>query len=107
MIAQHTPGPWEDIDGNSSGRAVIALGQPKVRLRVAACGGPNRDGNARLIAAAPDGLEFAQAWDAYLEARYSGPGSQVLHPEAARIWKMCRAFIAKATERRDGNADGA
>lgn len=49
-----TPGPWLDGEGNTTGRVVTAPEQPKVRRNVAACGGPNRDGNARLIAAAPD-----------------------------------------------------
>lgn len=52
-----TPGPWEAAPGTVTGQVVIAPGEPKVRRNVAACGGPNREANARLIAAAPDMAE--------------------------------------------------
>lgn len=54
MKATHVPGPWTDHPGTTTGRIVVAPDQPKVRRNIAACGGPNRDANARLIAAAPD-----------------------------------------------------
>jgi hypothetical protein len=52
-VSEWTPGPWSDMAGTTSGRVVVAHGQPKVRFSVASCGGQNRDANARLIAAAP------------------------------------------------------
>lgn len=52
--AGFTKGPWSDVKGTTTGRGVVALREPKVRFNVAACGGPNREANARLIAAAPE-----------------------------------------------------
>lgn len=69
MSGQHTPGPWQAIEGATTGRLVIAPEQPKVRRNVAAVGGRNRDANADLIAAAPDLLKSAEVVLAGLNAR--------------------------------------
>lgn len=52
--------------------------------------------NGYLIAASPDLLAFARAYDAFMAAHYSGPDSGALHPDAAYNWRMCRAAIARA-----------
>lgn len=70
---KHTQGEWTAIEGNMTGMIVVAPDQAKIRYRVAACGGPNREANARLISAAPDLLEalhavrsqFVQAFEAH------------------------------------------
>ncbi len=86
MKANHVPGPWIDQPGTTTGRIVIAPDQPKVRKNIAACGGPNRDANARLIAAAPDLLAALQA---YVTAYDAGTGT--IH-----VNDQIRAAIAKA-----------
>lgn len=50
-----TPGPWEAGEGATTGCAVFAS-QPRTKRHrnVAAVGGPDREANARLIAAAPE-----------------------------------------------------
>jgi hypothetical protein len=57
-MADHTPGPWQAVEGKTTGRMVIT---PNARTKatriVAHIGGPDRDANARLIAAAPELLE--------------------------------------------------
>lgn len=94
-----TKGPWTVADGTTSGKVVLALEEPKVRRNVAACGGPNRSGNATLIAAAPDMVQqltsAAMAMDEaanVLEATYRGM-AVILRTHAIEA----RAAIAKAT----------
>lgn len=61
----HTPGPWTSEAGSNTGRRIIAPNAPKTRRVVAACGGKDREANARLIAAAPDmyeALKQAREW---------------------------------------------
>ena len=78
-MAEHTPGPWtvgnellrEDerpVHGGESGEGIIALVWPWGDDEV---GEQDREANARLIAAAPDLLEAAEAviaeWRRYIE----------------------------------------
>lgn len=60
-MSKHTPGNWQDIKGKASGRIVVSLHQSRARRNVASCGGPDREANARLLAAAPDLLAYVQA----------------------------------------------
>lgn len=55
-----TEGKWTVVDGSSAGKQVISESAPKVRRNVASCGGPKREHNAAIIAAAPDLLEVLQ-----------------------------------------------
>ncbi len=94
MSGGHTPGPWKVSSGcdqyvcNGGFWIASTMG---VR-------GEEGAANARLIAAAPDGLAFALAHDAYmLAAGYASPDDRHLHPNSAANWRQCRAFIAKAT----------
>jgi hypothetical protein len=65
---------------------------------IASCDESELEARGRLIAAAPDGLAFAQHYDAYMSANYSeGPSSSALHPTAAETWRLARSFISKAT----------
>lgn len=110
MSAQHTPGPWrylEDHDGDNAGRPLTV------------CDAANNDlanvysqddatvdisrgeaiANARLIAAAPDGLALAKGlahtikhWQDDIAANLK-PTPESLAVAAERI----RLFIAKAT----------
>lgn len=108
-MTSHTPGPWfvHDFRQASSQPALADITVSCVTpdtLTVCSMGNAltatveEAVANARLIAAAPDGLAFAIAHDAYLLASgYSGPDSDALHPDAAANWRACRAFIAKAT----------
>lgn len=70
MADKHTKGPWKSIDGTTTGKAVTAPNEPKVRRNVAMVGGPNRGANARLIAAAPDMLEALL--EAPIPSKYHG-----------------------------------
>ncbi len=99
MSAQHTPGPWLAVDGSTTGRAVIAPEQPKVRRNVAAVGGQNREANARLIAAAPDLFNALAAAldeiDQEIEQRKFG-GNDEYWASLQDISNAGRAAIAKA-----------
>ena len=54
---KHTQGPWTIHDGGMNmGWKIVADNEPKCRKNIASCGGQLRDGNAQLIAAAPDML---------------------------------------------------
>ena len=100
--SKHTPGPWVAEDGVNTGRRVVAPNAPKTRRVVAACGGMNRDGNANLIAAAPD----LAADGKFLLDRLSDFESEI-SDEQAREWfghvqpaiARFRAAIAKAEGR--------
>lgn len=112
-MSEHTPGPWrvhpapygwdifnpwcDEIQPQWVAAVHETVGAMSERERLGAY--PSRDecaANARLIAAAPDLLEFAKAHDAYMAVHYSGPDSDALHPDAANNWRMCRAAIAQA-----------
>lgn len=99
---------WDECSVQFSGSGCYhTIYEPGRRLPIAFVIGSSeywRDGEAedtaraRLIAAAPDGLAFAQHYDAYMSANYSeGPSSSALHPTAAETWRLARSFIAKAT----------
>lgn len=103
-----TPGPWE-YGWETSARewAIITNSAGSIIANVNTETGPDAqsvpatrkmpaEANARLIAAAPDLLAFAKAYDAFMAAHYSGPDSGALHPDAAYNWRMCRAAIARA-----------
>ena len=99
----HTPPPWEDRPGTTTGRIVIAPTQPKVRVMVASCGGPNRDANARLIAAAPELLEHAELDVAELEYYINNPSAWDSFDEGMsellrKVVTRAKAAIAKATK---------
>ncbi len=94
MSAQHTPGPWIDQPGTTSGRVVIAPEQGKVKRNVASCGGPNRDANARLIAAAPDLLAALIAMRERWELYSGGIGHAGQTDD--RLMRQADAAIAKA-----------
>ena len=86
MEAQHTPGPWVSGDGMTTGRLVSAPNvTAKARRNVAHVGGPDREANARLIAAAPDLLDALQNLE-------NDDGSIPYH-----AWALVQAAISKAT----------
>ena len=88
MSAAHTPGPWDYAQGFSAGRKVVSLvGVAKARRVIAQCGGPDRDANARLIAAAPDLLRVAELLVHWLDEE----------PSAHKLCDAARAAIARAT----------
>lgn len=94
-----TPGPWTVQDGTTTGKVVLALGEPKVRRSVAACGGQRRDANARLIAAAPDLLESLRDFiEPYEHTDNVALFERVGAPLAQQIF-AARCAIAKAEGR--------
>lgn len=86
VVVGHTPGPWDATLGASGMMAVEADDGSIVASYVA-------DANARLIAAAPDGLEVAVATYLALLAAVD-----VRHRFQAELCAL-RDFIAKATGR--------
>ena len=67
MSAKHTPGPWKVYDPEMPDtEATYGIdgpnGQPVVYFGLTQNDGINRLEDARLIAAAPDLLDFAQEW---------------------------------------------
>lgn len=113
---KHTGGPWERLPGiveaghptYDEGSLVIRIVQKRAPgqsdfVKVALVDAGPVDANARLIAAAPDGLAFATALDAsWTETFPDGPetaGEGILRmgEEHRQLWLQCRAFIAKAT----------
>ena len=93
-MSAHTPGPWlHKRDGVVVGGSEIQLPRGKVQQQVAMCcviDDGERDANARLIAAAPELLAFAQT---YLEHYQSEDGMY----SAKHYARMAQAAIAAAT----------
>jgi len=94
--AKHTPGPWFPAQyGEPATHWVVRRGEAKIATVIEVDTSPDWEGaaNARLIAAAPDGLAFAEsfmAWVAHLRAvGRSMPGMEARVREASE-------FIAKA-----------
>lgn len=100
-MSKHTPGPWMDGDKHSHGTSVQHRS-----LTVAWCGANGVYGrawshtispteakaNARLIAAAPDLLEFAQSFAAWADTLPNIADND----ELARLAEMAEAVIAEA-----------
>lgn len=105
-MSEHTKGPWAAQDGLSAGREVIAIGATnKLKRRVASCGGPDRDANALLIAAAPDLLEAARSTLNAIddEGKLTGRDDEYIYDclgsAMSGAYFSARAAIAKATLR--------
>lgn len=98
-MSKHTEGQWEIQKGLTAGKEVISPSAPKARRVIARCGGPDRDGNSCLIAAAPDLLEAlievaaSLAWNAQGECRGINDGP--IMPSNGAV-EMAKAAIAKA-----------
>ena len=98
MKTHHTPGPWVvSLFPNLVG----AIDDGGERETVAETVGPNKEANARLIAAAPELLEALTKAVAYLQAnRPAGKISEIfskLNELENGVIKPARAAIAKAT----------
>jgi len=103
-MSKHTPGPWKYVphDGRQNQRIVALeeiVGPRQIKLATVLITAWKQDHssavpNARLIAAAPDGLEAAEA--AYLALL----GRQdIWRVHNQRVYCMLRDFIANATGR--------
>ena len=89
---KHTQGPWTIHDGGMNmGWKIVADNEPKCRKNIASCGGQLRDGNAQLIAAAPDMLAALEAASA---AMLTGDGDW--SHEETEAYDIIDAAIAKA-----------
>ncbi|AUX94268.1 hypothetical protein [Mixta gaviniae] len=82
-----TEGRWAVVDGLSAGKQVISESAPKVRRNIASCGGPKREHNAALIAAAPELLEALLLFTSKTEQGFVMNQSDI---------DKCKAAIAKA-----------
>ena len=89
-----TPGSWS-FQHRDHGVWIDPVNKENAWWSIAQCFGPDRDANARLIAAAPDLLDLAKDIAA-LDHRYLAHGDNAL-ASALREWKAAaRAAIAKA-----------
>jgi len=86
-MSRHTPGKWITRKGLTSGKEVISPSSPKTKQVIARCGGPDRDGNADLIAAAPDLLAELEETHAALCFTADYIGSERHKRNAATIAK--------------------
>jgi hypothetical protein len=58
---------------------------------------PEQEANARLMAAAPDGLAFARAYlDMALDVTAKGPTAKPTVAQLNKLYDMARAYVAKA-----------
>jgi hypothetical protein len=95
MEAKHTPGPWE-YDAESEQIIAPKCGYqwtaPPTIARIVSLDYDEDDGNARLIAAAPDLLEALRKIAAIEDKMFGGDWDEI---EEARM--VARAAIARAT----------
>jgi hypothetical protein len=94
-MSKHTPGPWTWIKSNCSN--FVHVETDTDHMQIATCNRGNlatRQANAALIAAAPELLELAKAYQSYLE-----DGSKSERRKAVCL-EACKTAIAKA----EGNA---
>lgn len=87
MNAQHTPGPWREFRDNDSHDVIAPDGTHIAGMEP----GPQQDGNARIIAAAPDMLAALE----HIAARETQRGDW---PDSLTE-RMVDAAIAKARGR--------
>jgi len=90
-MKEHTKGPWDSVQGSTTGRTVIATASTKARRNVAHVGGPDREANARLIAAAPDLLEALKIMTGLVLIKYGN-----LHEDVNAEIAKADAAIVKA-----------
>lgn len=88
MTAQHTPGPWIWSEDGLRGEDDDVLTRREYE-GMWLTHGPNREANARLIAAAPDLLEAVRL---------------LVYSADAKAYQAGRAAIAKATQSPDDQA---
>ena len=86
MNAQHTPGPWFSCSGNAKNFYRIEARRGNDDMAIAELKGPDREANARLIAAAPELLAVCQA--------LTGPN----WPDIVALIMQAHAAVAKATQ---------
>lgn len=90
---RHTPGPWSVIPGGNRPEVVHTVRFGWGCGCICNVESPNPIQDARLIAAAPDLLEFARA---YAETWIAAGGMPL---DDASLRDMCRAAIEKAEGR--------
>ena len=93
----HTPGPWRAEDTNGAKLSKVAVAAPGLNgstCVIGQCAGPDREANARLIAAAPALLEACEIMDAAVKAGHTSSSDLLTHLlEAAAA---ARAALAAA-----------
>ena len=97
MTQTHTPGPWVACPGNARQVYKIetnARGNQNDGYEIAALRGPDKDANARLIAAAPELYAALESLTQYVDSyRYNSAWAGRPHA----IMDAARAAIARAT----------
>ena len=98
MTQTHTPGPWVACPGNAGQVYKIetnARGNQNDGYEIAALRGPDKDANARLIAAAPTMYDLlSAAYNALGDCEKALGGDM---PRLAELRGEIRAAIARAT----------
>lgn len=90
MSAQHTPGPWTVGEAQSGEIAIVADGVWVIAVKHGALYHPKGEANARLIAAAPDLLAFAEAFHGCM-------ARDAFHGDAPdELFGLAKAAIARA-----------
>lgn len=92
-MTQHTPEPWH-ISKRRDGRDMLVYGSDD--FEIARVCYPNRDANARLIAAAPELLEALRGMmDAYMDLCDESEPNYKSYEFRRERWDSARAAIAK------------
>ena len=100
MTTKHTPGPWKHVN-TSSGMWIKSESEPGYFANITgyckAAHGEQAEANARLIAAAPLGLEMARlALEKIDNVRW--PAGHIMPTCLAEACELLETFITKATE---------
>lgn len=90
-MSGHTPGPWRHEPTNGANLSYVAVSCDLVAngstVVIGQCAGPDREANARMIAAAPELLDALQV------VRMS----RVWHGMSEQLQELIKLAIAKAT----------
>jgi hypothetical protein len=90
MSTQHTPGTWTACPGRARERYNIETTSTGNDCEpIATLIGPDREANAKLVAAAPELLAALKKWDKFMRDNYDA--------HEISWWAETEAAIAKAT----------
>lgn len=93
VAASHTPGPWAV---HTDGYTIIDAETRFIVARSTSYDDPETDANARLIAAAPEAIAFAEAFIEWAEVLRKVREPKSLLPGFAAREREARAVVAKA-----------
>lgn len=101
-MSEHTPGPWTIFADKGAAVCILPAERPGEVCSFEGRGGPEREADARLIAAAPELLEACKLYWNAVDLMNDGPDDSDVALASGWFQKaqtIARAAIAKAESR--------